>query len=283
MAIRKILVPMNAGAPSRVALMTALLLARRLDAHVDALHVRIDPVESIPLIGEGVSAAMLEELLDISKGEIESRASKARAIFNSVVAETGLPLAPEPTTEGVSLAWREEVGNPDDVIVHDGRLVDLLVLPRPGAEADVSEVSFEAALFESGRPVLIAPREVPATIGDKVVIAWNGSAEAARAVAFALPILRRADQVTVVTVVGDRTDDGLPRQLVGYLAWHGLVATPRTIVGIASAEDALGQMSEDADLLVMGAYTTSRLRELILGGVTRHMLDTATVPLLLAH
>lgn len=283
MAIRKILVPINGGTPARVALTTALLLARRLDAHIKALHVGIDPVDSIPLIGEGVSAAMLEELFDINKREAQARAADARQVFDSVVSEAGLSVVSEPAAHGVSLAFSQTIGHPDDIIASEGRLADLLVLPRPRSDTEASEASLEAALFETGRPVLIAPQQTPSTIGDHVVIAWNASVEAARAVAFALPILRLAKQTTVMTVADAQTEEELPKQLADYLAWHGIVATPRMILGAGSAEDALTQAARDTDLLVMGAYTTSRLRELILGGVTRHMLDTATMPLLLAH
>ncbi len=138
----------------------------------------------------------------------------------------------------------------------------------------------------TGRPVLLAPATAPAKIGSSVAIAWNGSVEASKAVASAMSFLTRARSVTAISVVEDGGSDHNLDGLVEYLRWHGIRAKPNVVktrggdVGKAVASAA---SRAKADLLVMGAYTHSRVREMIFGGVTNHVLSTGRVPVLLAH
>ncbi|MFQ5619515.1 MAG: universal stress protein, partial [Rhodospirillales bacterium] len=149
-----------------------------------------------------------------------------------------------------------------------------------------SVMTLNAALFETGRPVLVAPPSAPAVLGRKVAISWNGSAQAARAVAAALPYIMRSDGVVILTVESDRTSASAAPELAAYLAWHGVRAETKFFsptnrsIGAALLKECA---DAGADLLVMGAYTHSRMRQLILGGVTRHVLAEATVPLFMAH
>jgi nucleotide-binding universal stress UspA family protein len=132
----------------------------------------------------------------------------------------------------------------------------------------------------------VAPPSVPGALGGKVAISWNGSAQAARAVSAALPYITRSDGVVILTVESDRTSASAAPELAAYLAWHGVRAETKIF---APADRAVGAAllkecaDAGADLLVMGAYTHSRVRQLILGGVTRHVLAEAAVPLFMAH
>ena len=146
--------------------------------------------------------------------------------------------------------------------------------------------TLEAALFESGRPILIIPATVPATIGESIVIAWNGSTETARAVAFAMPFLRQAKRVVVLTVEGWSVPGPSAAQLAGALRRNDLsvevVAVPAG--RRSSGEVLLSQAVEiGADLIIKGAYTQSRLRQMIFGGATSHVLAASTLPVLMAH
>jgi nucleotide-binding universal stress UspA family protein len=140
-------------------------------------------------------------------------------------------------------------------------------------------------LFETGRPVLVAGLAEAESHCERIIVAWNGGAEAARAITAALPFLAAAE-VTVVTVRGERDDGerGLS-DVAEYLAWHGVVARTHAVITRAPVGEALleAAVAVGADLVVMGGYSHSRLRELILGGVTRHMLEKAALPLLVAH
>jgi nucleotide-binding universal stress UspA family protein len=165
------------------------------------------------------------------------------------------------------------------------RLTDLTVVPHPESGDDVSSSdALHAVLFDSGRPVLIAPRVPPASIGTRICVAWNGTAEGAAAVQAAIPWMQRAEAVQVVTAEEYQRRGPGAVELAGYLALHGIqveAAQFRPIEkdvgrGLLEAARVFG-----ADLLTMGAYSHSRLRQLILGGVTRHVLENAQLPVLM--
>lgn len=172
------------------------------------------------------------------------------------------------------------------MLVRQGRLADMIVVARPvpsGTDAD--QVTLTRALFEVGRPVLVASLMEAESLGERVIVPWNGGVEAARAITAALPFLASAGQVTVVAVQGAPEDDGGLAEVAEYLAWHGVVARTHAVITRAPVGEALleAAVAASADLVVMGGYSHGRLRELILGGVTRHMLEKAAVPLLVAH
>ena len=286
MTYRKILVPVDGSDAARTALDTAFVVAGVFGSHVQGLHVRIDPTEAIPFVGEGMSGALMQELIEVTERESAVRAAAARAMFDAIRQTTGMPSIHCPATAGPSASWLEQSGREEEIVVRHGRLSDLTVLgrPSPGGEA-TAHLTFSMALFDTGHPVLVAgsaPQRPGAPFGERIVIAWNGSAEAARAVSAALPFLARARRVTALSV-GSEDDDGGLDAFVDYLAWHGIAAGRQMMPNRSSIGDALLDVAADADLMVMGAYSHSRLRELILGGVTRHMLEKAPLPLLVAH
>ncbi len=287
MVIKVILTPLFGNESDTTVLATAQALAERSAAHIDAIHVRADPRNMIPYIGEGMSGALVEEIVSNAENQATERAKKVRKTFDDWRADAGVPLA-NTTGDGPSCSWTEAVGRPDLVIARRGRLADLIVLSRPAGDDNTTTATetLEAVLLESGRPILVAtaaPGKVP---GNRIAIAWNGGAEASRAVAASLPLLAAADSVTAITIgeVEEPQADGAG--LIEYLAHHGVEArldsrgksnTPVAEALLAAAEN------NDADLMVMGAYTHRRLRELVFGGVTRDILGAAGLPVVLAH
>ncbi len=287
MSIRTILISVDGTDASQQALNMGFALGRAIASHVDVLHVRADPKDTVPLLGEGMSVAMIEDMMDVAEHESTDRASKARGVFDQAVSDFGATLSHQPGGEGFSVNWIEETGREDDAVAMHGRLADLIVAPRPTETSDVSaNLALNAALFETGRSVLVVPPADSGEFGKNVVISWNGSAQSARAVASALPILKQAESVTVFTVDSERTSGERAPELATYLGWHGISCDTHTLTGPASSvgpklmEELEGV---NADLLVMGAYTHSRMRQLILGGVTRHVLETAMIPVFMAH
>jgi len=138
----------------------------------------------------------------------------------------------------------------------------------------------------TGRPVLLAPATMPRRLGTSVAIAWNGSIEASNAVSSALPFITRAKTVTAITVLEGGGQDQNLDGLIAYLRWHGVrakVSRARNRGGDVGKALTGAASRAKADLLVMGAYTHSRMREMILGGVTNHVLHSAKIPVLLAH
>jgi nucleotide-binding universal stress UspA family protein len=146
--------------------------------------------------------------------------------------------------------------------------------------------ALEATLFDSGRPVLMAPPRPPKSLVQTVLIHWNASTETARAILLAMPILRKAKRVSLVAVEGHIVPGPSVKDALGHLEANGVVATEKTVVGarnrqgeaILTEATAIG-----ADLLIKGAYTQSRLRQMIFGGATSHILASAELPVFLAH
>ncbi|MGE5517400.1 MAG: universal stress protein [Bacteroidota bacterium] len=283
---KTVLVPVSDGDSAAASLDTAFGLAAVFGAHVVGLHVRTDPTSAVPLVGEGMSGGMVEEMMTIAERQAAERAAKARTAFDAAVARHGVPLASAPTA-GASAQWEDIVGREEESVAWRGRLSDLVVMGRPtGGLETPALLTLNAALMESGKPLLLAPPTAPATIGRHVTVAWNGSAEAGRAVAFALPLMQRAEAVTILTLTEDtRTVSAPGGELAAFLAWHGITAQAQVLnAGSNAGTVLLNQCAAlGSDLLVMGAYTHSRLRQLILGGVTRHILGHATLPCLLCH
>ena len=288
MSIRTMLVPLDGSEAAGSALKLAFIAARGLQAHVYVLHVSADPREAVPLLGEGMSGAMIEEMIEMAEASAKEKAATARAMFDTEVSKQGIPVVEGPQVKaGASAAWIEDTGREEEVAVWRGRLSDLIVVGRPAGGADASKtMTLKAALTETGRPVLVAPPVVPETLGRKVAVSWNGSREAARAVANALPLIERSGSVVILTADTDRTSVSMAPELAAYLAWHGISAEPRAFSpeGRGVGEALLKECAEaNADLLVLGAYTRSRMRQLLMGGVTSHVLAAATVPLLMTR
>jgi nucleotide-binding universal stress UspA family protein len=286
MAIRKLLLPMTGAKAGEAALGTALAVARSWNAHVLALHVRVDSRDVAPLAGEGLSGAMIEEMMTATERESLARAQAVRAVFESVVAGQQVRVGePAPGERIPSASFAVVTGREDELVAQQARLADVTVVPHVADEEDVAASdALHAVLFDSGRPVLIAPTTAPETIGKRICIGWNGTAESASAVASALPWLERAEAVRVLTAEEYQRRGPAGQDLAEYLALHDIaaeVATFRPVdrevgAGLLHAAEEFG-----ADLLAMGAYSHSRLRQLILGGVTRHVLEHARLPVMM--
>lgn len=288
MTYRTVLAVLQGGKSDRNCLKAAHTIARPFDGHIDALHVRADPRAFLDYTGDAMTGEAYAQLIDAVEKEVTEKAGKARGEFDAWAREAGIELAAEPKAAAqVSASWNETTGVEDRVVGRNGRLHDIIVVLSSAGEDDLrGEETIQRALFESGRPVLIVPREKPIKEFKRIAIFWNGSKEAARTVEAALPLLRHAAAVDVMWVEEDVDSDAVQTGLVGYLAWHGIAASARRfkpdkrfIGELLMAEAAKSGM----DLVVMGGYSHSRLREFILGGVTQHMLEESTLPVLTAH
>ena len=288
MSIRSILVPLDGADASNKSLALGFAVAKKFNCHLSALHVRPDAKDTVPLLGEGMSVAMIEDMMEIAGNEATSRAGRAREIFEAAASKHVAPVDVQPSAGGFSAAFLlETTGREDDAVAAFGRMSDLTVVARPTETSDVSaNLTFNAALFETGRPVLLAPPEAVEAKFRHVMISWNNSAQAARAVAAGMQILKAAKKVSVCVVESARVSGGCGPELTTYLARHGVEAEVRTLSGSRTSVGPLlmQQIADgDVDLLVMGAYTHSRMRQLIFGGVTRHVLGTAALPVFMIH
>jgi len=286
MPIKTILVPLYDAQGASAALAATFALARSFGAHVSVLHLRNDPTRALgDFVGESVSPALVEEILTSAEARAKSAASKTRRAFDDAVRRAKIPVGGKGTKSGASASYDEVVGQSDAEIERRGRLSDLVVVRRARGNSDVgARVVAETALMGTGRPLLVVPPKAPAKIGSNVAIAWNDSTEAAKAVAAALPFLGGAAKVTVISARENGAEydqDGL----IAYLRHHGVRARGASVRAGGDAGQAIARAASraGANLLVMGAYTHSRVREMILGGVTQHVLSKSRIPVLMAH
>jgi len=282
MAMRSILVPWWAGSTSLSTLDMALAIARRVEAHLDVVFVTPSLTDLASTIGSiaNPSPAILRKI-EQSAHEAETM---ARASFDVWRTSNDLPGHMVDMQLRVPFAqWSTREGLPEQVVLRRGRLTDMTVLrfPQPSGALDNS---IDAALFESGHPLLLVPAHVNRPPLDHVVVAWNGSLYATRAVVGAIDLLRSAERVTVLTT---SDFDGVDLDLLNGLTWHGIEAARHQIdVGAVTLGATLLQeaVTLGASLLVMGAFTHSRVSAASLGGVTKHLFtNPPEIPVMLAH
>jgi len=277
--MKAILIPVEDHAAMDSVLETALLVARKFKSYMEGAALGPDLAEMVAadfsLGGVVFDDRTRRELLDQSFLRFESF-MLSRAIKRY-----------DETSQAASFGWLGDALISDNGIGEYGRVFDLIAVGRPGNGLQAPrKATLEAALFDSGRPLLIAPPHAPAKLGESILIAWNGSSETARTVAFAMPLLVTAQDVPIVTIPGTRLPGPSDEQLAKSLRRHGIrartVPVPETSktqgAAVLETAAALG-----ADLVIKGGYTQSRLRQLIFGSATGQILAEATLPILMAH
>lgn len=284
--IRTILVPVCGDATDDGAYRCALVAGRLFGAHLDFFLVRADPILTSVVPSAG-GPAFAEAIADLQKDDQE-RAERARDLFQTICAREGLDVNEKPTgSQGVSAAWHEEKGDEASLVTWRARFSDLVITSRPGKHQGRSRQTIEAALMASGRPILLAAAERTASLTGTIVIAWKDTAEAARAVTAAMPFLARSGRVVIMTV-SDAAEQGTASAqiLAEQLRWHRLEVEARFVrPGREPGARALVSAAREvnAELVVMGGYGHSRLREFVFGGFTRSMLEAFDLPTLMLH
>ena len=279
--MKTILVPTAAHDLMDSALETALLAARRFDAYVEGFAIRPLITEYVPVDMVGGLTWTRDDITD------EQAVRQAQDIFERFMTGRNIPRFAG-QGGGLGYDWLDNAAAGDTFVSSHARVFDMTVLGRPtSGHAEPSMATLEAVLFESGRPILIAPPTPPTKLGETIAIAWNGSTETARATAFAMPFLKQAVRVIVITVEGGPFHQGpAGEQLARTLRLNGVAAEATTVKSERrSTGETLLKVSASmgADLLVKGAYTQSRLRQMIFGGTTSHILAEATLPVFMAH
>jgi nucleotide-binding universal stress UspA family protein len=279
--MKTILVPTEHNNSMVSALDTALLLARTFDSCIEGFPLR-------PAVADLVAMDPDSGLTMVAVKENDAEMIRqAEDLFRSFMEQHNVPQRTGDTTASLSCAWVKEAPSGHDFVGSYGRVFDVIVLARPGDEwQSPSMITLESALFESGRPVLIAPPASPSSLGTNVLIAWNSSTEQARTMACAMPLLRLAKRVTICTVENATVAGPSGEQMARSLKLNGINAETITLTSKkgGAGETLLKKAGElGCDLIIKGAYTQSRLRQMIFGGTTRHILANATLPVLMAH
>lgn len=276
MPYKTILVHVDNGKRSAVRLDIACRLAKLSDAHLIGLHaLTVVRLPSYAMVEGGVQVREFHERM------LRESAVAAEALFKQAVKAAGIE----------KVEWRKSRRDAVESVPIHGRYADVLVIGQPN-ETDSSGVEpdfAERLLLAAGRPALVIPYagDFP-TVGTRVLVAWNASREATRALTDAIPILREAKQVDVIAFNPKDAPHGeVPGADIGlYLARHGIKVSvsQQTAEDVDVGNQLLSRAADlDSDLIVMGAYGQPRMKELILGGATRTILKSMTVPVLMSH
>lgn len=287
MTIAKILAAASGDPEARAALETAFRLGQRFGAHIEAVNVRRNPRDAVAFMTEGMTGAVIEEIISTAEQDIDKRSQHAQQDFDALCKQMGIQSTATPEAGVVSASFRIEGGREDEVIAERGRLCDLVVASRPGSAGDAKEeVIAESVLMESGSGLLLVPPGQPSDLKGSAAVAWNGSAEAARAVHRAMPLLMDADKVAIMCPEEGSMRGPGAASLTEYLSLHGIKCHFHSLPGDWThiGEALLSTAHEEnAAFIVMGAFSQGKLRQLILGGATRFMLNKSDVPVLFTH
>lgn len=292
MAIRSILVPVDGSPASIDTLNMAVIVASRFGAHLDALHIvhsSMEPVYSH--LSDRIPSSMRQSLTDQAMDAAREHADEVKAQFEKFCQEHGVEISNKPSGEvTVSASWTEVIRNDvAQTLIRRGLLSDVVVVSRPNEDkskirrSPVGE-NLEAIMMGTGRPVLIVPPKCDCAPAKHIAIGWNESQEASRALSQSMPWLSQMEKVTIM--VSKKREERVTR-VVDYLAWHGIDNVDVVLLdgkGKSVGQGMLNICEEvGADVLTVGGFSHSRARELLFGGVTRHLLSHATIPILMVH
>jgi nucleotide-binding universal stress UspA family protein len=274
MSFKRLFVHFDNSERSTRALDMALQLADQHDAHLIGCGV-----ESYPAVPGFVGAQVPAEIYETIAQEVRDRLTESRDAFSEACRKAGR----EDRCE-----WQQVEGDPAHALAVAARCTDLIVLGQSEPEKDAAHIQVlpDDLVMQAGHPILVVPYiGVPETIGRHILIGWTNTRESARAVMDALPLLQNAGSVDVVTVKPREKDSVPGADIARWLAAHGVKVTVKQFNSDIEPGDAMLNHVADtgADMIVMGAYGHSRLRETVLGGTTRKILHEMTVPVLMAH
>ena len=284
--IRKILVPVRGDGKGANVLAHAAALGRRSNAHLMVTHCRARAEDMLPY-GVPIPMAMRDLLVEQAKKMADSEETGLREELARQAEKLGLELSDSQDFKVPTAEFVEESGRQVDVIRHYGRLADVIAVAQPDRARNLGVNSLKAALFQTGRPVLMCPEAdtPPEDLGRRVTVAWNGSMEASRAVALAMPVIEAADEVVILFAGKQEDYQPTPEDLQSYLMARGVESSIIRTEGKKNVAQSLLEQSNSlgADLLIMGAYGDSHERETLFGGNTQTVVDKARMPVLMVH
>jgi nucleotide-binding universal stress UspA family protein len=290
MGVVKILAPVTGSGRDAAILSSAFAAAKPFRAHVAALFVHPDPRTAVPFLDFGMPLApeIVEEIVEDAEKAASIAASRARETLNRCAGGAGAQIVETPERAAtVTASFRQCLGRFASCVSNAAKLSDLVVFAPvlAGDSPEIGEALVET-LLGCERPVLLSAAEPPAGFGDKIAVAWDGGQAAAHALMAAMPFLEKARSIEFISLRTGNLENSKCAEAFEYLKLYGLACAERDIVhdGSPIGEKLLAEAAKSgADLLVMGGYGHSRLRESIFGGVTAHILSHAKIPALLVH
>lgn len=286
--MKSILLPLTSQSTARNVLDVAVDIAKASSASLTGLFISPDPRTTIPFMGEGLTADMIQDLCNAATAESEAQETNTLDLFETALARRGVKLTDDIVRdpESCQARWLVCSGLISDHVGRRGRTADVAVCAKPSIESADSQEVFHDLIYRSGRPVLMIPPETTSTPGKHIMVAWNGRAEGARAVGAALPLLKTADTITLLQIGEPQGDRPGVEHAADYLRDHGLssiILNPMPEGGAIGEQILSIANKERADMVVVGAYSHSRWREMILGGVTRHLVNHSNLPIFMSH
>lgn len=284
MTIRNILVPVRGDGKGEQVLNAAVLLAKKFDAHIDVIHARMG---SKDLLAFGATLSGVRDVVDeIAETHAAEEERRVRKLYDDYCKAHGITSIKEPRNgaKGVTASWREEKGRQASVVARRGRLTDIIFVAKPDAQLGVN--TFEAALMETGKPVVSVPPKAVKSIGRNIAIAWNGSPEVSAAVTTSRPIIETADKILILSAPETHGDELPAADLAEYLRWHGQKSETKILTcGPHEVGQAILKACADngIDLLLMGGYAHARRHDFKIGGVTQYVVENAEIPVLFHH
>jgi nucleotide-binding universal stress UspA family protein len=288
MPIGKILAVVTGGPRDAAVLGYAIEAARPFRAHVVAQFVRPDLTEAIAFFNDGVSGVVVDEVVKASREAADEAGRRIEAAIAAVCSKASVPVVPHPKRgDSVTLSFKQTQGNLTDQLTEAARLSDIIVFGplHDGDKAGLAD-AFVQVLVETDRPVLLATEHAPPVLARRIAIGWDGKTAASQAVSAAIPYLARAENIEILSVQRSSANPQPTEALREYLALHGIRCTERVIVRSAKSTGEVlldAAMAGGADLLVVGGYGHGRIRESLIGGVTRHVIAQARLPVFMVH
>lgn len=287
MAFRTILVPIRGDGRGESVLDHACALGRHFNAHIRAVHCKPRAKDLIPF-GVAVPALVRDQINTSASLITDNEVERLKSLFDDYVKKNGITVCDTrpPNHDTLTISWSVTDGKQADIVGIWGRLASVVAVAQPELDTNLGQHTLESALLNTGRPVLLCPKTPVSSLGDNVAIAWNGSAESARAIAMCGSIIAEAKSVTVLCAEDAENLDLSAEDLILHLQDHDITATAKTV---KSKESSLGQSlvtaakESGADVIIMGAYGRSRGRAMVLGSVTQWIIDHADMPVLLVH
>ncbi len=283
--LHKLIVPVRGDGNGENVIAHAAVLAKKFNAHIVVTHCRPRPEDLLPF-GVPIPAFMRETLLKQSMQVADYEEEGLKDELISVARLLDLEMTDVPSGKSASVSWVEESGRQVDIIKHHGRLADLIVVSKPDVDRNLGANTLKAALFNTGRPVLMCPpSETPPTIlGTNLAIAWNGSTESSRAIALTMNLITEADSVIIISI-GPEVQGASSAELQQYLSDRNVKSEVKRFEASDGIGKTLLEQSKEcgADLLIMGAYGDSHERETVFGGNTQYIVDHAEMPVVLVH
>lgn len=283
--LARILVPVRGDGMGETVLAHAASLAHRHRAHIVVAHCRARPEDMVPT-GLSLPSFARANIIAQAAELANQQEAELRESLHRMAGALDLTETDRPDGSHASIQFIEEFGRMADVIRHNGRLADLIVVAKPDRDRNLGTNALKSGLFQTGRPILMCQPHaaVDPGFGARIAVAWNGSLEAARTVALTLDLASAAEKLTVLTAGRGEHHAASPEELLDYYRLRGIIAEIHRFEARNPGLALLDKTVEvGASLLIMGAYGQSHERETLFGGNTQSVVDKANIPVVMGH